>query len=317
MYNPRAATHHGGMLTSLAALVLLGAPAHEVHEELTVRAFVLAPMMTAFLKDPETEYELEFKPNAPLSAGARVSYAGYGLAYAHPVDTLEDEAEYGESDLTDLQIYSHHARFGVDAYYQRVRGFFLSDPAAGGEGCEQGDPCALRPKLEIQHVGLNGYYVWDPDFSLSAAFDQGARQLVSAGSFLLLAGLNRVRLANPGPIAPPGAELGPDALFREGTFYGLAVAPGYGHTFVWDDWFVSPALFAGLGLQYREDRAGGARRSGVGYSVKANLKMAAGYNGEDWLGGLIAVADGPAFKLEEASIQLVSGQIEIFIGRRF
>ena len=60
----------------------------------------------------------------------------------------------------------------IDVFYQSHKGYFVRDLPSG---CARGEPCSLRPELQVEHTGAIAYYVFDPRWSMRATFSPPGR----------------------------------------------------------------------------------------------------------------------------------------------
>lgn len=122
----------------------------------------------------------DIKPNSPINFGIGFAYKNtlFKFSYKFPIVKM-DENKYGKTDITDIQIHNFGRHFLIDAFYQRYKGFYS----------DQND-IKLFPEMSVQKIGFGGTYLFNGEkFSSKAAFEQDERQLQSAGSYALGAGL--------------------------------------------------------------------------------------------------------------------------------
>ncbi len=227
------------MLSLLIAGALQGAPAVEAPDDrtLSVRPFFSLGALE-FEVAAESGETLRYAPNSPLNLGLALAYGGFGGSVSFAVDRLEDEDTHGETDAFDWSLYWYGEHWAVDFYLQRYDGLFAE---LGEDACERAPTadCVLQPDAGVSRLGATVAYLFDPAFSLRAAFVQSAWQRASAGSWLVLASADRVRFVvqDDDGVALTGGTLG----------------GGYGHLWVSDGgWFVAPVVLLGLGPMYAE-----------------------------------------------------------------
>src|SRR5688500_2770428 len=109
---------------------------------------------------------------------------GAELAFAIPLNEQSIE-RFCESKARDIQLNVLAKRWGVDAFYQRYRGFYIVDnenePLAN-------EPFPQRPDIGTKNFGATVHYVFNHQkFSFRSVYNYSERQLFSKGSFLLFA----------------------------------------------------------------------------------------------------------------------------------
>ncbi len=286
------------MLSLLIAGALQGAPAVEAPDDrtLSVRPFFSLGALE-FELAAESGETLRYAPNSPLNLGLAVAYGGFGGSLSVAVDRVEDDDTHGDTDALDWSLYWYGEHWAVDFYLQVYEGLF----AELGEGaCDAGPSpnCAILPDAEVSRLGATVAYLFDPAFSLRAAFVQSAWQRASAGSWLVLASVDRVRFVvqDDDGVALTGGTLG----------------GGYGHQWVSDGgWFVAPVVLLGLGPMYAE-----GVDEGWHLGRKATFKVGAGYNGPAFHTGVNAYADAPGVTLEGEDLTWTSLYVELYVGYR-
>jgi hypothetical protein len=116
---------------------------------------------------------------------------------------------------------------------------------------------------------------------------------------------------------PIQANFGSDATIQKGVFNTLSLLGGYGHSFVYHNFYLTPAFMLGKGLQSRRYEVSNVETNSLTNSTKINLAINVGYNGESFFSGLNFGIDQIEFKT--GSLHLKTG-LEVFrltIGRRF
>ena len=273
------------------------------------KGFLAMPSLSLAVEDRQGEL-IRFDPNRFWSAGAGASYGNLAAAISLPVgDPVDDTARDGETSHFDLQVQWYEQHLGVEFLLQSYEGYFVRDLPAG---CRRGEPCSLRPDRRVGHLGVVGYYILDPRWSMRAAFNPPEHQAESSGSWFMNAGINYYDVAADGALIDDSTP-----AIADGRFYLASLAPGYGATWKWGNWFLAGAAYFGGGVMFA-DPAGAERQSdGWGWAVKAGLKCGAGYAGRRWLAGFRALADASFVPLAETEYHWLAQSVEIYLGRSF
>lgn len=280
-------------------------------EPLFVKVFVALPDLSLSI-DGEGINQTWFDPNTVLSLGLAASWRGYGGRLSVRAGGAEDSDLYGTTRYYDAQVRWYRERLAADAFLQSYRGYHIRDLP---EDCRRGDPCSLRPDLQIRHFGAIMYYIFDPRWSKQAVFNQRGHPERSGGSWLLSGGLNLLHMSNDGPLLE---DLDPP--LEGGRFYIASIAPGYGYTLVRDPWYISPVFLLGAGMMYADHSVPNdpdASDSDWYPIVKVGLKVASGYAGDTWRFGLDISLDSPAYRFNDFHIQWYAGKVEFYVGRYF
>jgi hypothetical protein len=270
-------------------------------------AFVL-PKLDVGLSDEEAGVTLDYVSNTPMTLSLGVSYEGFGASVGFSVgDPVEDADDYGETRALDYQVHYYRGRFGVDAFYQDYEGYALETLP---DGCRRGEACSLAPDLRLRHIGVTGFFVLDPAYSLKAAFEASERARRDAGSWLLTAGVNHVRLDAPDPlvVSPERPPL------RRVKSTMATVGGGYGHLWVWDSWYLSPVLMVAGGYG-RSTFTPAEDADSHDVALRVSGRLGGGYNAPTWFTGLTVVMESPVVE-RDLSLQFFAGEVRLFGGVR-
>lgn len=267
--------------------------------------------------------EVDYEPNTTALSGFQLSYKGYALAYLTSAPFLEEDiALKGETSYEDIRggvFLGKKKQFVLLGYYNRFKGFFIENTAAIDPTAT---PFIQNGSMETFNSGAGLMYIFDPDeFSASAAFIQSDQQTKSGGSFLMVASFdtNVIKGVDSFAGVPTSVsdDFGDDQEFKEGKFGTTSLTFGYGHTFVWKNFFLSLTLLLGYGYQVREFTVGTEEISGTTGTTKQSYGASLGYNGESFFLTLAVVQDVISF--ETRSIEITPGQFSqrLLLGVRF
>lgn len=288
-------------------------------EELLLGVSVAIPDISISVSGNDAA-KTKFRANIEGSVSLLASYKGWGFSLgARTGDPENDPDDFGKTQYLDLQFHHYNKHFGVDLNWQRYRGFYLDELP---EGCERGASCSLRPGLRAHSAGISGYLVLDERYSLPAAFTRDARQLQSAGSWLVMAAYSRVGFQNNGALLPIGvrSELGQAGWIESGDFDTLTISGGYGYSYINGRLFAGGMLLAGAGAQYRRyelDLDGIDTKQGFAGAGRITLRFALGYAGDSHHTGLTAFADGPISYIDDLELQVLTQYVELYYAYRF
>lgn len=240
------------------------------------------------LKNNSTGRDIYYEPAVNFSMGLRGVYKGYGAELSFAVPQKGDPAT-GKSEYVDFQFMLPLKTQGFDFIYQKYTGFHIKD-----KDLKVGDEYLQYPDLYTTKLAVNYYYAFNHDFSLKAGFNQTARQLQSAGSWMLMGSLNMFIMSNPDSVIPAlyssdfATVTGLEAL----RFTGVGASGGYAYTFVDEDaeWFLTMGLFLGFNSELQSYTIStGTYEQKVLFNPRANLKISGGkqsdkmYFGFSWL----------------------------------
>lgn len=294
---------------------------------LTVRPYLLVPLKSMVLQHfgdlkHTTTKPAGFNANNSLNAGLGLSWWIFGLAFHLAVPGAHgDEKTNGKTSSLDIQFNYYFRKVGFDLYYQRYKGFALSNPRQFGY-LPRYFP-AIRPDLSLFTVGGNIFYVFSDRFSFDAAFKQSERQTRHAGSFLIMATAVNYRVSARYSVMPGLFDVlsGHDAGFHNGDFTCVGIAPGYAHQFVFGRFFIAFALFSGTGVMVQRYTTWFGERHKTSAFLKANGRLGIGYDARDWFCGFSLVADYISTRIlitdSGLAVGNLTGYAETYAGYRF
>ncbi len=272
------------------------------------------------LTNSDINKKLILEPNGKTSIGLGFNYKWIGLGVNFSPGFLnQDNEKYGNTESLDLQLNLYARTFGIDAYLQYYKGFYQKNPDDFMNWTNENYP--LRPNLESFSFGLSGYYFTNHKrFSYKAAFTRNQVQKKSAGSFIAGAFINASVASAPKGFIPQ--EL-PDSLSLYYNMEGyvtssLGVSCGYTYTFVVKRFFFNATLVPGLGIRNAEFLINNnSAKEDATISASVNLRAAIGYEGKKIYAGLTMVSSADTYSYESVDISSSSGNIKLFIGKRF
>jgi hypothetical protein len=281
------------------------------------------------LKQRSLNFELEqqgdggrlvtFKPNNSYSFGLGLYLfeVGFELAFAIPIDE-KSKAIYGESDARDLQLNVLGKRWGVDAFYQRYNGFYVTDSE---EETLPDTPYPQRADVESRNFGLTGNYVFNNrKFSFRSAYNFAEHQVFSKGSFLLFTTISSFRFDADSAIINEAqrAAFGEDVAFTNLQYTTFSIAPGYTYSIVYQNFFLNGALSVGPAHQwmnYTLDGRPDKHDTGINSFVAARISL--GYNGDRLFGGISFLSQGNNVQFEDVRFSNNNGSFKVLVGYRF
>lgn len=279
--------------------------------DIFIKGFIAMPSLLMSINGAQTDLT-HFDPNRTWSTGIGIAWGDLTLSVSTQTGApIDDPALYGETSYFDIQLQHYDKQLGIDGFYQSYKGYFIRDLPTG---CERGEACSLRPRLQLEHLGTIAYYVFDPRWSMRAAFNPPGRQSRSAGSWFLTGGFNILAVDNDEPLLD-----GLDPPIEDARFYMASAALGYGYTWVKGRWFLASALYFGGGPMYLEYSASEENASANEWelAIKAGVKLGAGYTGNTWQAGIRVLADSPYARPGDIEFNWIAQTVELYAGRQF
>jgi hypothetical protein len=272
------------------------------------------------LKDLDGEKNtLRYKSNKPYSLGIGMYLfeLGFEIAFAVPLDE-QSKRIYGESKSRDVQLNVLGKKWGADLYYQRYSGFYIDDPA---NPVPSGMPYFQRPDIETRNIGLTINHTFNSNrFSFRSAYNFAERQLASAGSFIVFASFDNTVTNGDSAIIGKKyiSSFGESSKINHIRSSNLGVAPGYTYSLIFKGFFINGALAIGPGnnwMKYQlED---GTDQHNFKVSALVAARIALGFNGDRFFGGLTFMNQGRNAKFENVQFSNSQSAFKILFGFRF
>lgn len=262
---------------------------------------------------------LTFKPNNSysLGVGTYLFELGFELAFAVPLDQ-KSKSIYGDSDARDLQLNILGKQWGLDAFYQKYSGFYLTDK---GNEPAAGTPYPQRPDIASRNFGLTGNYVFNnKKFSFRSAYNFAERQLLSKGSFLMFASISSFKLsADSSILSNPREQIyGEKVSFKNLRYTTFSLAPGYTYSLIFNNFFLNGSLAIGPAhhwIYYKLESGTDKNEIAINSFVAARIGI--GYNGDRIFGGVIFLTQGSRVKFQDVAFSNNNGSFKILLGYRF
>lgn len=290
-----------------------------------LKPFISYTSMDLSIESTESDDRLEFRPNSFANLGISFSWWIFGFSLSSQLkDSIKNPEQYGESTYFDFQFNYYSKYFGGDFNLAYYKGYYIENSTAALEGRELDPKKIILPDLEAAVLGFNLYYIFNPErVSLAAAFDQTAKQNRSGGSFMLMLSYAQIALVNSGPIIPESQQelYGDLGDFSKGAFITLALLPGYVYSFVWRNYFFTPVIFVGLGLQAQGFESPSQTDSvdAGAIALKMNIRLSFGYNADRFFSGISLIDDLNSIENKQGQMTITAQltSLYIFLGYRF
>lgn len=262
---------------------------------------------------------LTFKPNNTYSLGVGMYLfeLNFELAFAVPLGE-KSKSIYGDSDARDIQLNILGKKWGLDAYYQKYAGFYITDK--GNEPLTN-EPYPQRADIESSNFGLTGNYVFNNQkFSFRSIYNFAERQLFSKGSFLLFTSIGSFKLSADSSILSNVQEttFGDKVAFKQLRYTTFSLAPGATYSLIFKSFFLNGSLAIGPAhhwIYYKLET--GSTRSEIGINSFVAARIGIGYNGDRVFGGIIFITQGSNVKFEDVRFSANNGAFKILMGYRF
>lgn len=290
------------------------------HPWLVAGVFEL-PFYWFYLGAPAVRGEA-YLPNFLPRLGFRAGYKDWGarLSVGVPMLGKSEQRRRGNSSQSGISLNTYWRQNAFDLYYQRFRGFYVSDPFTE-LSFNKPERYPQLPKTQVINYGLNWYYASRPErYSLKAAFDQNEFQLKSGGSWIWNPFYNHLE-TYLGDEFVAGSE--PDGMqglpnLASGKFDTLGMAIGYGYTHIYRNFFATAQGALGPGLQYqRIQRDDGNDSRVTSLAGKINVNVAAGWNYPTYVGGIKVLVDSLSAKVVDTQVTSSLITVQFFYGTRF
>lgn len=294
------------------------------HIQLFPNDFFVYPV----LKQRTLSFELEktdrsrlltYRPNNTYSMGLGfyLFEVGAELAFAIPVAEKKTEL-FGKSKSRDLQLNLLGKKFGLDAYFQRYRGFYIID-----RGFEPGKnlPYPQRGDIISRNIGLTGSYIFNyRKFSLRSMYNFSERQIFSRGSFIALVNLGRFTIEADSSIIDPSHEIvfNDNVAFQKLRYSTFSIAPGYSYNLIYRNFFLNGTLGIGPAhhwIYYQHDNR--AEHNDIAINSFVAARIGIGYNGDRIFGGIAFLTQGSNVKFEDVRFSNNNATFKILMGYRF
>lgn len=293
----------------------------DLSDKLNIYAGFFGKIHSIELNNSDLDKKLIYEPNGKTSIGLGFNYKWIGLSASFSPGFLNsDDDIYGETESLDLQLNLYARSFGVDAYFQYYKGFYLRNPDDFTSWDKESFP--LRPDLESFSFGLSSYYFTNhKKFSYKAAYTRTQIQKRNAGSFIVGAFFNMNLAGVPGYITPVEFSDTLSSYYNINgyTTSSIGISAGYTYTVNFlKRFFFNAALVPGLGLRNAEFWSNGeTQKQDPTITGSVTLRLALGFEGKRIYAGIRANTFADSYEYESVEISSTAGNIRFYIGKRF
>ncbi|MTG98836.1 MULTISPECIES: DUF4421 family protein [Myroides] len=250
----------------------------------------------------EDSDKYSFEPNKPTSIGLGFSWKNSSLSYSYGFPFLRDKAK-AKTKARDLKYHYYGKNQVLDIYFQQYKGFSL--PISKSNEYNHYD------NLKINLYGVLYQHVFNSrKYSVAAAYDNSEKQLKSAGSLLVGAGVFYSTLKN----IPSFSDIISDYDKRT-----ISIGPHVGYGYNW--------------VAFRNFLVAGSFTLGINGAIEKNLltdntrfivnpqvmgRFALYYQSDDWVIGVTSILNSLYLNFkDEYQTQLTNNSFRFSITKRF
>ncbi|NCN42084.1 DUF4421 domain-containing protein [bacterium] len=312
-----------GLLVFLAANgALADSRVEEIPGKVSVRVGTTLPSIPLAIQSAtgsalSPAFEYEQNPAPKVGVGVDYSWWGFYLSFAD-TEHEKDPAVYGDTQYFDFQLHSYLGQWGVDFYWQDFKGYHVATPSE----ITGAQPAVVRPDLKSGYIGVNVFYLYNPErMSLVATGNGTAIQTTSGGSWMLYGGVGQQTISSDAVLAPPGFETDYGRLgnIQTAEFKIVSFGGGYGYNIViGGPWYLHLSAQLALGPQHQEYTTRDyGRTSEWKFAGKGTGRTGLGFSGKKYFGAISIVADTTYMQIDDVTLDFISTQSFAYIGVRF
>ena len=301
-------------------------------ESITVKALLAAPIRMLRIRldktTAESEY-FEYSANTSAAPGIDISYMNLNFRFTTGYLFNSFEDENGKTDYYNNNISYFQNNLMFQAYYQRIKGFYMSNPSGIYPSWSSGDDYPIRRDISSNDAGISLVYKFSEDFSYRAAITQQERQVKSGGTWFIGTQYNYLGLRFDNSLLPDATEsyYTPEAdRFRGGDFNSLSAFFGGAYTLVFfKKFYASISLAIAPSYSYQRWKLNNQIKTAHGWTLLGRSYPAwatVGFNGDRFLCGLNfkymnGVSDQYRLSMGIGIEETTNVDIELFAGGRF
>lgn len=276
--------------------------------------------MVLRLRNEETDAQVNYMHNFGPTIGIGAMIVGVNLlaSYKIPGSFFRDPEKYGEPDIKSFHLNLNAKRLVAGIDYQYLEGFYLSNTSNLPSSSTSGP--GLMPSLSVERANFNATWIFRPDkLSYRSVITHADQQLKSAGSFIFNFDINYLKLSGDDFLVPEPLrnDFQSPARLRKANFKGVAIMPGYSHTFVHKGFYLNLGLAAGPQLWYSDYLTLEGEGNQWKLRGKADLRGGLGYDGGKFFSGVYFILSRNNYNAGGLDIINDSSLIRLSAGHRF
>ncbi|MBN1252056.1 MAG: DUF4421 family protein [Bacteroidales bacterium] len=251
--------------------------------------------------------ELKYSPNNSLVFKLGLQYKNLGLTFGFGsgrMDTLYNVT----TKYFDFQGFYYFKKIGTDIYFQNFKGYYIDEILISDE--------ALLPDMQTQTWTVNQYFKLGGSNNISDLISAISNNKKFSFIFFAMGSVSHRKIKSSQNLIPLSEELKLPSFNELKNFdtYCLSASAGMLLKFHTSKYYMNQSLSVGLGYPISKSDI---EINNI-YSIKINLKLIAGYQGNRFCTGMFVVNDSDAINYEEDyTIQFHSILINFFLKYKF
>jgi len=220
---------------------------------IALRPFYLnQPSELVILNNDNTGKKIKYRPNISGIAGFKFAFKFVKLSFSFKMpQSPENKRKYGDTKYKNINVNIQTRKIGFNVFYFGYKGFFLNKPKDFDVLWTSDMPNPQRKDIDYYTFGFNTNFIFSKKFSINAAFEQSERLKKSGGSFILSIGPRYTSLNCDSTIIPVSQinNYRDVEYLRHGNVISINIAPGYGYSFIKNNFSFNNVLLMGGGFQ--------------------------------------------------------------------
>lgn len=268
-----------------------------------------------------TGARLKYRPDSQGHLLLSGAYQGIGTSISLPTQlSAEEKYQKGMSSGFDWQFRLYFDQWSLDLLLQKNTGFYLQNTATW-QAQDGSHPYIQKSDLSTSNFALGTIFLLNPgDFSMKSAMDQTAIQTASGWSWLVGGNIHGGTLQADSGLVPAVAtgKFGRLENLREIQMVSAQIGGGIGGTWVpQEHYFVTGTTTYFYGQQSVKVRYTDQNSERFLPSSAGSFRVGAGFNSEQFIGGLTVQYDNAVYQVLDGSLTLGAIEAKLFAGSRF
>ncbi|TAL36755.1 MAG: DUF4421 domain-containing protein [Spirochaetes bacterium] len=288
--------------------------AASIADAVSISAALSRQSHTFSISETDSEHEIPYETNVTWDLGIRTSYLGAALGFSVDAPWSRGVEDKGQSDYYAVEGSYFRRSFGAEASWKRYHGFYVPRDSLRNP---VNHDYPQQPNLTCTNAGLYLYYFFDERFSYRAAFQQTERAHAISSSFILMGFSTFSRNESDRSLILPSESTYFEGLsgLESFRFISTGLSGGYAFSIPRGPFFLSSALLFGDAVQHQRFYTTGKTINRVmAWNPSMLLRVAAGYTGDTYFGGMLFTVDSNQTHYRRVRIDLLTVQFSINSG---